>query len=403
MTTYRETLEDLAREGYTILEDANRESHDMGDVLASFTDPANRDAANPEVITEHVADGVVAIIAMAEDGYRAGIIAHAYRDAEAYHAHRGGRSFRGWEIAYTQPELDLFGDGPTESIDTRASARRYCELLTEALEDEFPGAKVAVALAENTTGGMDPWTVTAPEDMDPVEAFHAIQEVTEAARLASEKLWESDRWYAERLYGVAEFASALNWPSSKLGSYRSRGYAGLPAPIQELASGPVWTWSQVQEYVASRRSPEVVVISEVFSQDPDAKPYVVSYGVDGMPAHASQAFETLDAARASVPARFELQAPGPDADGDVILVGRTRLGAVGAIRTSDQSFAQATHRLLADLEAAGHQGETPATGAVIVDGHEVAGERFEVLAMGWARGEYDEIGDLVDEITEEEA
>jgi hypothetical protein len=43
-----------------------------------------------------------------------------------------------------------------------------------------------------------------------------------------------------------------------------------------------------------------------------------------MPAHASQAFETLDAARASVPARFELGKPGPEADGDIVCVGYTK-------------------------------------------------------------------------------
>jgi hypothetical protein len=318
----------------------------------------------------------------------------------ALRSQRGGSDYRGWSIAHDQPESALFGDGPTEGVDLDASGRRYCELLTDALEAEFPGAEIAVRMSDRSGLG-----ITCPPGTDH-EEFEAAR-VT--ARALVERVWGERDWYVDRLYSQAQFALALaeafpakKWNTETVGSYRTRGLAGIPEPKQYVGNHPAWTWSQVQEYIASRRSPEIVTVSEVFSQDPEAKPFVVSYHArDGMPAHASQAFETLDAARASVPARFELQAPGPDADGDVILVGRTRLGAVGA-RTSDQSFALATHRLLADLEAAGHQVETPATGAVIIDGHEVAGERFEVLAMGWARGEYDEIGDLVDEITEEE-
>jgi hypothetical protein len=69
-------------------------------------------------------------------------------------------------------------------------------------------------------------------------------------------------------------------------------------------------------------------------------------------------------------------------------------------RTSDRDFGQATRALLDALREGGYKVETPTTGAVIIDGHEVAGERFEALAMQWARGEYEEIGDLVDEISE---
>jgi len=66
-----------------------------------------------------------------------------------------------------------------------------------------------------------------------------------------------------RLYGVKEFAAALakafpekNWSSRMLSSYMSRGYAGLPEPVQVLAATPVWTEEQVEEYVERRRGDE---------------------------------------------------------------------------------------------------------------------------------------------------
>ncbi|RJQ07547.1 MAG: hypothetical protein C4551_06480 [Bacillota bacterium] len=311
--------------------------------------------------------------------------------------------YRGWTITYTQAELDLFGEGDTESIDTRASAHRYRELLEEALEAEFPGAKVEVRLAENTTGPLRAVSVAAPED-----GIEEEPEVEATVSQIAERVWGDHNWYVDRLYGLTEFAEAAGLDVRKLSVYRGRGQ--LPRPQQELASGPVWTWHQVQEYIASRRSPEIVVISEVLGQDPDAKPFVVAYHErDGMTAHASHSFGTLEEAKASVPERFVLGKPGLDADADVLFVGRvakrgnTPSGPRPGDSAYDRDFAQATAVLLGALREGGYEVETPVTGSVIIGGIEVTSDKFDALAMQWARREFEEIDDLVEHIQQMEA
>jgi len=49
-----------------------------------------------------------------------------------------------------------------------------------------------------------------------------------------------------KLYGLAEFAQALGWDKRKLSTYVARGV--MPAPYQQLASGPVWLGAQVDAY-----------------------------------------------------------------------------------------------------------------------------------------------------------
>jgi len=134
----------------------------------------------------------------------------------------------------------------------------------------------------------------------------------------------------ERLYGAAEFAEALDWTSQRFANARKRGH--VPPPAQEVRATPLWTHSQVEEFVATQtarkavgRNREVVVIREVYSPDPEAKPFVVSYRErDGLLARRTESFETLEEARASVPERFVLGKPPEDADGDVLLVGRVK-------------------------------------------------------------------------------
>ncbi|RJQ09878.1 MAG: hypothetical protein C4551_03145 [Bacillota bacterium] len=117
---------------------------------------------------------------------------------------------------------------------------------------------------------------------------------------------------SERLYGAAEFAEALGWQSNRFSNARRNGR--IPKPAQEVRATPLWTYSQVEEFKAALaarrarkavgRNREIVVVSEVGSPDPEAKPYVVSYHErDGVPAHKTESFETLEEAKASVPER----------------------------------------------------------------------------------------------------
>ena len=51
---------------------------------------------------------------------------------------------------------------------------------------------------------------------------------------------------AAPLVGLKEAAAILGWDPRKVATYRSRGV--FPAPAAELASGPVWTRQQIEEY-----------------------------------------------------------------------------------------------------------------------------------------------------------
>lgn len=48
------------------------------------------------------------------------------------------------------------------------------------------------------------------------------------------------------LVGVKEAAELLSWDKGKVSVYLARGI--LPEPIQRLASGPIWTRQQIEEY-----------------------------------------------------------------------------------------------------------------------------------------------------------
>lgn len=52
------------------------------------------------------------------------------------------------------------------------------------------------------------------------------------------------------IYGLAEFAEALGWSTSKLSTYLSRGSA--PEPKYRLACGSIWTDEQVEFYKAQK-------------------------------------------------------------------------------------------------------------------------------------------------------
>ncbi|MEW8957835.1 MAG: hypothetical protein AB2448_01795 [Moorella sp. (in: firmicutes)] len=50
----------------------------------------------------------------------------------------------------------------------------------------------------------------------------------------------------DALVGVKEAAEILGWDTRRVATYRSRG--SFPEPVAELAMGPVWYRSQIEEY-----------------------------------------------------------------------------------------------------------------------------------------------------------
>lgn len=48
------------------------------------------------------------------------------------------------------------------------------------------------------------------------------------------------------LVGLAEAAEILGWDKRRVATYRKRG--AFPDPIQQLASGPIWTQKQIEDY-----------------------------------------------------------------------------------------------------------------------------------------------------------
>lgn len=53
-----------------------------------------------------------------------------------------------------------------------------------------------------------------------------------------------------RLAGVAEVAEILGWDKRKVSTYLKRGI--LPQPLQKLASGPIWTYKQIEDFKKTR-------------------------------------------------------------------------------------------------------------------------------------------------------
>ncbi|WP_080833178.1 type I-C CRISPR-associated protein Cas8c/Csd1 [Cohnella massiliensis] len=55
---------------------------------------------------------------------------------------------------------------------------------------------------------------------------------------------------SDEIVGYAEAAYILGWDKRKIGTYLQRGV--FPEPIQRLASGPIWTRRQIEDYKKSR-------------------------------------------------------------------------------------------------------------------------------------------------------
>ena len=52
------------------------------------------------------------------------------------------------------------------------------------------------------------------------------------------------------LIGLREAAAMLGWDPRRVTTYRQRG--SFPEPIQQLAAGPVWLKSQIEEFITNR-------------------------------------------------------------------------------------------------------------------------------------------------------
>jgi len=48
------------------------------------------------------------------------------------------------------------------------------------------------------------------------------------------------------LVGLAESAEILGWDKRKISTYIKRG--NFPDPLKKLASGPIWTYKQIEDY-----------------------------------------------------------------------------------------------------------------------------------------------------------
>ncbi|WP_019156850.1 hypothetical protein [Robertmurraya massiliosenegalensis] len=48
------------------------------------------------------------------------------------------------------------------------------------------------------------------------------------------------------IVGLAEAAEMLGWDKRRVNTYVSRGT--FPEPIRKLASGPIWTYKQIEDY-----------------------------------------------------------------------------------------------------------------------------------------------------------
>jgi predicted nucleic acid-binding protein len=57
---------------------------------------------------------------------------------------------------------------------------------------------------------------------------------------------------SDELVGVAEIAARSGHPANTVQSWRRR-HASFPAPAADLASGPVWRWPAVAEWIGQRR------------------------------------------------------------------------------------------------------------------------------------------------------
>lgn len=65
---------------------------------------------------------------------------------------------------------------------------------------------------------------------------------------------DSQQWPQRRFYGIAEIAEALGVDRQLVTVWRRRSSHGLPAPDEELASGPLWSAETVEPWLRVMRA-----------------------------------------------------------------------------------------------------------------------------------------------------
>ncbi len=206
----------------------------------------------------HLAEEAVA--ALVKAGYRARL---AYLDdPAALHeqyvaalAEVGQEWYGGWTIWDDVYGGNLFEVYEAERFDRKASTYRFAELYQAALEAAFPGADVRIEAHPDMAGASSRPRVHVPDSDDPEADRLAHDDAVEQIETIGAEVYGDAKWYVDRLYGVAEFAEAcreaLGWTASRFRVERARGH--VPAPEREVAASPLWTHSQVEEFIARRR------------------------------------------------------------------------------------------------------------------------------------------------------
>lgn len=59
---------------------------------------------------------------------------------------------------------------------------------------------------------------------------------------------------ADQLVGLTEIAERANTTPGTVRSWKNRPL-GFPAPVVELATGPVWFWPDVEKWIGDRKRP----------------------------------------------------------------------------------------------------------------------------------------------------
>ncbi|MEB3103100.1 hypothetical protein [Ferviditalea candida] len=82
---------------------------------------------------------------------------------------------------------------------------------------------------------------------------HPAQEIFAAAirGMDEEEALKWVGWEKDSIIGYAEAAKILGWDKRRIGTYMQRG--SFPEPIIRLASGPIWTRKQIEDYRDSRK------------------------------------------------------------------------------------------------------------------------------------------------------
>lgn len=189
-----------------------------------------------------------------------------------------------------------------------------------------------------------------------------------------------------KLYGIAEIAAEIGERRQTVAQWHRRGK--LPPPTAELSMGPVWTHEALSEWLTNvQEGTTMTRWTTLELVDGDGSDLTGGRRIAALREYrATSAINGVFFARTGLPHEREDDAStwGPQSPAHVDWTGfsQTQEGP-NMTRSYDQGFIAATERLLADLQAAGHQVETPVTGSVIINGVEVKPAEWDKLAVNY--------------------